>query len=560
MRSVTVAFLAAVSLHAQTISLKVPMRDGVLLATDVYGADPNAPRPVLLTRTPYDKKGQAKIASEYARHGYAVVVQDCRGRYASEGSYTPYNDDRQDGFDTIEWINRQPWSNGRAGMFGGSHLGLVQWLAMAEGAPGLVTISPAFTASSLYRVAYREGILRMALISSGGTRADPPPEGRKLPSEIGMLHYHLPLMHLPLANLEDAYGWSLPWMSSLLAHPSYSGFWRQTSAEQDIASSSLPVQIITSYFDFFHHDSVHDFFRLLNRKAKAPVQLILGPWTHGSASRRRTQDMDFGSESVMDIQSVNLAWFDWHLKGNSSPHPLVRYFSMGENKWREAEAWPPKEAVAERLYLGPGQRASFEAHSSEQPVAFTSDPANPVPSIPPDRSDIDRSALWSPLDYAAVSLRSDVVSWTTTPLSNPIRFAGPIRAELEVEADTADADWVVRLFALPPSGLAIPLAHGIVRGSFRGSLERPEPLILNRKYQVQADLGSSAARLEAGHRLRVEIAGSSFPLYDRNLHTAEGPFSRKIAISRQKVYPGSSIVIPFIGSAPQSLSKKAVRR
>jgi len=145
MKSVWMACFAALSLCAEPVLERVPMRDGILLATDVYGAGGGQRKPVLLSRTPYDKAGSSKIAAEYARHGYVVVIQDCRGRYASGGSYTPYNEDRQDGFDTIEWINRQPWSNGRVGMFGGSHLGLVQWLAMAEKPPGLAVIAPAFT-------------------------------------------------------------------------------------------------------------------------------------------------------------------------------------------------------------------------------------------------------------------------------------------------------------------------------------------------------------------------------------------------------------------------------
>lgn len=539
--------VAALCLEGRVVTVKVPMRDGVLLAADIYGADPGQPRPVLLTRTPYDKTGQAKVAAEYARHGYAVVVQDCRGRYASGGAYTPYNEDRQDGFDTMEWIHRQPWSNGRAGMFGGSHPGLVQWLAMAEKAPGLVTIAPAFTASSLYRVAYRAGALRMALISSAGTRAHPPPDDRKLPAEIGLLHYHLPLMHLPLARLEDAYGWRLPWMSALLAHPAFSSFWRQTSAEQDISSSDLPVQIITGYFDFFHHESVQDFFRLRARTAKASVQLIVGPWTHGGSNSSRTQDMDFGPDSVLSVQAVNLAWFDWHLKGKPAPHSLVRYFSLGENQWREAESWPPSRARSSRLYLRAGKKASFTAAANqEQPVIFVSDPADPVPSVPPGRRDIDRSALWSPVDYTEISKRADVVSWTTEPLVQPFRFAGPLRAELDVEADSPDADWVVRLFAAPPSGLALPLGQGIVRGAFRESLERPELLVPGQRYRLAVDLGSSAAYLPAGYRLKIEVTGSSFPLYDRNLHTAGGPFSKGATVARQKVYSSSNVVFPAI--------------
>ena len=550
MKPVALAVFGAVCVYAQAVTVRVPMRDGVPLATDIYGADPHQPKPVLLTRTPYDKTGQAKIANEYARKGYVVVVQDCRGRYASGGSYTPYNEDRQDGFDTIEWINRQPWSNGRVGMFGGSHLGLVQWLAMAEKAPGLVTIAPAFTASSLYRVAYRDGVLRMALISSAGTRAHPPPDGRKLPAEIGMLHHHLPLMHLPLARLEEAYGWSLPWMTALLAHPAYDGFWRQTSAEHDIASTDLPVQIVTGYFDLFHHDSVQDFFRLRARRSKAPVQLILGPWTHGATSHRRVQDMDFGGEAPINVQALNLAWFDWHLKGNVTSHAPVRYFSMGENKWHEADAWPPSKATLSRLYMGSRGKASFTVPNDKaQPAEFTSDPANPVPSVPADRRDIDRSALWSPLDYTAISRRADVVSWTTVPLSNPLRIGGPIKAELYVESDTRDADWVVRLYAVPPKGLAIPLAHGIVRGSFRDSLDKRAPLVPGRRYKLAVDLGSSAAHLEPGYRLKIEVAGSSFPLYDRNLHTAKGPFSSEVIVARQKVYPQSAILIPLLGAS-----------
>lgn len=241
-------------------TVRVEMRDGVYLATDIYGADASRPRPTLLIRTPYNKTGVRKQAEGYAAHDYVVVVQDCRGRYASEGAYTPYNNDRQDGYDAIEWIHRQPWSNGSVGMFGGSHTGLVQWLAMAEGAPGLTVIAPAFTSSSLYRVAYRDGVLRMALISTGGVRASPPPAPAPAPESIDLLYQDLPLMHLPLATLEKAYGWRLPWMTSLLEHPDLDGFWRQTSAEEEIATSKLPVQIVTGYYDLFLHDAVQDFF------------------------------------------------------------------------------------------------------------------------------------------------------------------------------------------------------------------------------------------------------------------------------------------------------------
>jgi uncharacterized protein len=340
-------------------------------------------------------------------------------------------------------------------------------------------------------------------------------------------------------------------MTSLLAHPSFDGFWRQTSGEQDIHTTDLPVQVITGYYDFFHHETVQDFFRLLARKSKAPAQLIIGPWTHGSSNRSKTQDLDFGPDSVMNVQAVNLQWFDRYLKGtSSSPHPLVRYFMMGENKWREAGAWPPANSKSTPLYLRAGKAADFTAPQQEGSTEFTSDPASPVSSIPAGRRDINRGALWSPLDYTEISNHKDVLAWTTEPLFKPVVFAGPIRAELWVEADTPDADWVVRLFAIPPKGLALPVAHGIVRSSFRDSLLKPTPLIPGKRYKLAVDLGSSAASLSAGYRLRVEVAGSSFPQYDRNTNTAEGPFSTKTSRSRQKVHHqrdlASSILLPIL--------------
>lgn len=535
------SIVLAVALRAETLHVKVPMRDGVLLAADVYGVDPGLRKPVLLSRTPYNKAGSREVALRYQRAGYVVVIQDCRGRYESGGSYTPYNDDRQDGFDTAEWIARQPWSNGRLGMFGGSHLGLVQWLAMAEKAPGLVAIAPAFTASSLYRVAYRDGALRLALISSAGTRAHPPPDGRKLPSEIGLLHYFLPVTHLPLATMEEAFGWRLPWMTSLLAHPEFSSFWRQTSAEQDIPLSDLPVQIITGYFDLFHHEAVQDFYRLVARSSKQPAQLILGPWTHGSAASRRTQDLDFGPKSVVDVQEVNLAWFDRFVKGNDERSPSVRYFVMGENKWRDADTWPPTDSRPQTLYLRAGKLASFSAPATDEACSeFISDPRNPVPSAPPGRKDVDRAALWSPLDYRAISSRGDVLNFTTEPIERQLTIAGPLLADVSVEADTPDADWVVRIFAVPPKGIALPVAQGIGRAAFRNSLQHAGPSPIHEPYRLTVDLGSSAVRLSPGDRLRVEIAGSSFPMYDRNTHTGEGPFSERALVSHQKVCPGRS--------------------
>jgi len=511
-------------------TIQIPLRDGIHLATDVYGADPSHPRPVLLVRTPYDKNLLRKQAEEYAAHDYVVVIQDCRGRYGSEGVYRPYANDKQDGYDAIEWIHRQPWSNGTLGMFGGSHTGLVQWLAMSAGPRGLTVIAPAFTASSEYRVAYREGALRLALISTGGVRANPSPSNPVVPA-LDLLHTRLPLLHLPLATLEQAYGWQLPWMTSLLTHPDFDGFWDQTSAEQQIAKSKLPVLIVSGYYDMFHHDALQDFFRLKTRAARVPVELVLGPWTHGGTAHRKTQDMDFGPSAAIDIEQLNISWFDRFLKTKMSGPPVtVRYFVMGENTWKDSSDWPPPGATQVPLYLGFGGRSSFTATDVRSATTeFVSDPNDPVPSVPKERKDVSRVALWSPLDYSPVSARSDVASFLTAPLENDLEIAGPMQAELWGESDTPSADWIVRVFSVPEKGLAIPLAQGILR-------EKISPGVAS--HLVRVDLGSSAARIRKGERLRVEIAGSCFPLYDRNLHTGEGPFSFVTRVAHQKVHHG----------------------
>ena len=529
-KAICAAVWAAVAFGAvpgrQTVDVRV--RDGIKLATDIYGADPGRPRPVLLVRTPYDKNNLQKQAEKYAAHDYVVVIQDCRGRYASGGMYRPYNNDKQDGYDTIEWLSRQPWSNGHVGMFGGSHTGLVQWLAMTGSPPGLSVIAPAFTASSEYRVAYRDRVLRLALISTGGVRASPSPKSPIVPP-LDLLHNQLPLMHLPLATLQDAYGWQLPWMTSLLEHPDFNGFWEQSSAENEIAESKLPVLLVSGYYDMFHHDAMQDFFRLRARLSKAPIQLVIGPWTHGGTARSKTQDLDFGAAARIDMDELNLSWFDRFFRGkDTGPAVKVRYFVMGDNSWKESSDWPPAGSRKIPLYLQSGGKAAFTAsHSPDAVTTFQSDPTDPVPSVPKDRTDVSRVALWSPLDYSQVSARRDVASFLTGPLDRDLQIAGPLEAELLVESDVPSSDWVVRLFAVPPAGLPLPLAQGVFRDP------RGEPGV---SHVVKIDMGSTAAHVRKGELLRVEIAGSNFPLYDRNLHTGEGPFSATVRVAHQKVH------------------------
>jgi putative CocE/NonD family hydrolase len=533
-------------------TVKVPMRDEIELATDVYGME-GGKRPVLLMRTPYNKNNVVATAERYAAAGYVVVVQDERGRYASAGTTLPYNNEGQDGFDTLEWITRQPWCDGRVGMWGSSHVGAVQWQAASERAYGLSVLCPTATWSSFYRNIYVGGASRLALIAQAAAGRSTPPAGVSPPSDWGRV-----LLHLPLADLDRAIGWRMPWLSGILAHPRPDGFWKRLDLTKDVEAVRLPVQHVVGYYDFFCRETVGNFLRL---RASGNQQLILGPWDHGTIGKSRVGDVDFGPEAVIDLPGENLAWFDRHLKkSTTAPFSPVRYFSMGDGVWRNADNWPPADAKPISFYLhsgghantrrGDGRLTREAPDRAEPPDTFRADPADPVPAVPENATRPRYSAGWGPVDQGPTEDREDVLVYDL-PLREDLVFAGPLRAELWVSADTPDADWVVKVIDVRPDGFAQNLAVGIQRGSFRDSELNPTPLKPGQAYRISVDIAHAAARLEKGHKLRVEISGGYFPLYDRNTNTGEGPTSSRILVATERVLhaPGSAsrVIVPVIG-------------
>jgi uncharacterized protein len=524
----------------------VTMRDGIHLATDVYGEAAGAREPVLLMRTPYNKRGAKAIAERFTAGGYVVVVQDTRGAYASEGKYVHYNNDDQDGFDTIEWIVQQPWSNGKVGMWGASHPGAVQWVAAADRAYGLLAIAPTAAPSSFYHTMYQGGALRLGLTAGAGVSINPPPPGITAPKDLTQLHYHL-----PLATLDEAIGWSMPWLKSVVRHNRPDGFWRRLEATPELENLNVAAQNIVGYYDLFCGETVDNFLRLPSRSNK---QLILGPWDHSTVGKQVLAGVDFGPEAKLDVAGENLQWFDRFLKptkdhGTFSP---VRYFLMGANIWRAADNWPPSDAVNTALYLhsagksntrgGDGKLTRRPPAADEPFDTFESDPDHPTPSEPEDAPLPSRSTPWRPVDRSRVEDRPDVLVYTSAVQDTRLSIAGRIIADLWVSVDAPDADWAVKLVDVDASGAARGLAEGILRSSARDPLKYPALLEPGRRYHVTVDLGHTAATILPGHALRVEVAGSSFPMFDRNLHTGEGPTGMRKQICVQKVYHSRSAV------------------
>ncbi len=542
-------------------TINIPMRDGVMLSTDIYRSPALKRAPVLLMRTPYNKVHAKSVAERYAKAGYIAVVQDCRGCYQSKGDFVPYNNEGQDGYDAIEWLEKQPWCNGRIGMWGASYVGATQWQAAVEKPPGLVTIAPVATWSSFYRNLYLGGAVRISLITSWAAGKSQKPEGAMVTSD-----WRKALLHLPMSEVDQKVGWSIPWLKGMLTHPRHDGYWKRIELTEEIADIKLPIQHIVGYYDFFSRESVGNFMRM-QKNASDPLtrhrqQLILGPWDHGSIGRAKVGKIDFGPNAVLDTVGENLKWFDRFLKKDSenidNVSLPVKYFSMGENVWHEATTWPPTGFTSTPFYLhsngnantdkGDGKLDQSPPISNEVADSFQADPDDPSPACPVTKSRPFMGATWAPVDQRPIEKRDDVLVYTSVPFTEPLTFAGNVKAKLFVSADTPDADWVVKLIDVHPDGFAQNMAVGILRGSYRNSELHPSPLKPDQVYEVTIDLGPIAAQLRKGHRLRVDICGAYFPLFDRNPNSAEGPFGKRSLVSTEKVYHDqirmSHIVLP----------------
>jgi putative CocE/NonD family hydrolase len=556
--SVLLATSAFAEVKTETIT--IAMRDGVKLTADLYRDDAIAKAPVILTRTPYDRTKQKATGERWAKAGYVFIAQDCRGKFGSEGAFAPYNNEGQDGYDTIEWITRHPWCSGRVGMMGGSYVGAVQWQAAAENPPGLAAIAPQATWSSFYRNLHLGGSVRLSLIAGWIAGNTPKPEGVK-PADMSEA-----LMRLPLGEVDSALGWDMPWLDAFLTHPKPDGFWTRLDLTSRLPDLQLPALHVVGYYDFFSRESVGNFMIMQKQardtKTRQQQRLILGPWDHGSVGKTKVAEVEFGPEATVDTFALQLDWFDRHLKQDAAaqakPFPPVRYFSMGDNVWRDAQTWPPEGFKETSFYLhsegkantrkGNGRLTREAPTQDETSDTFRADPAKPTPSNPITETRLIKAAVWGPVDQSATEDRNDVLVYTSEPMTEPLTFAGNAEAKLHVSTDTPDADWAVKLIDVYPDGFAQNIARGILRGRYRNSLLKPELMQTGQVYEITVDLGPVAATLAKGHQLRVDISGADFPLYDRNPNTAEGIFSNKTAIATEQVHHKtgalSRIVLP----------------
>ena len=559
-------------------SVAVPMRDGVKLVTDIYRPQGLEKAPIILVRTPYKKEMAELQARFYARRGYIYAVQDCRGRFGSGGVWEPFVNEAKDGYDTIEWLAQQPFSNGKVGMIGGSYLGWVQWWAASEHPPHLVTMIPNVAPPDpFYNVPYEygafflEGAIWWADILESGATADI--SGVAM-SKIGEKKYSKLLRALPVIDLDKSVlGKENPYWRKWIQHPNNDEYWKPANFLDRLKDVNIPVFHQSGWFD---GDGIGTKLNYLKMESyKHPSQkLTLGPWGHTDTAGRMIGERDFGEKAIIDLQRDYLRWFDHWLKGVDNgieKEPLVSLFVMGSNKWLHGQTYPLEVTKPQKLYLSSSGNAntakgdghlSFDAPAANaKPDHYAYDPGDPTPDprayeeseddAKKTRSVDERKKEAQGYHQKTIDERKDILVYVTDPLTKPLTFAGPISAVLYAASSARDTDWFISMSEVDKDGKIFPLGIGKIRARFRKSMSVPQLLKPGEVNEYTLDLWHTGITIPEGSRLRIEVASALFPFFSRNLNTGgHNETETKYVTAQQIIYHSqkypSHILLPVI--------------
>lgn len=587
----------------------VAMRDGTRLATDVYrparGGEPLEARfPTILTRTPYNKNGNARLGNYYAARGYVFVAQDTRGRYGSEGVWHMLTDDGPDGVDCAEWIATRPWSDGQIGMIGTSYVGGTQHALAMAGSPHLKTIIPVDAMSNLGYASMRNGgafelrFWNWIMLNAGrGSRAAHDPGTAEVLKQMADERFRY-LSLLPLRpgmtplRLSPEYE---SWLVGGMRNGANNEYWEQNNIlDYPERYQDIPVYLVGGWYDSWGSNTTAN-FRVLRERLESPVYLIMGPWIHNAQSSSQHGQVSFGDDAaIADPLKWRLQWYDRWLRGDTdlvgkkAPFATpVRIFVMGTGDghrtdngrlfhggtWRDEQEWPLARAEATPWYLHPGGELSPEKPAAEGgSTEYQFDPSDPVPTIGGNISsgnDILVSGgwnqrgderIWNWPDPVPLAARNDVLVFRSEPLEEDLEVTGELEVKLWVSSTAPDTDFTAKLIdEYPPSddfpgGFALNIGDGIIRTRFRESLETETMMTPGEVYPVTVRLYPTSNVFKRGHRIRVDISSSNFPRFDVNPNTGE-PLNehRRTETAMNRVHHSdacpSRIVLPVVPSA-----------
>jgi putative CocE/NonD family hydrolase len=568
----------------------IPMRDGVRLATDIWRPDTDRPAPVLVSRTPY---GKAMIAlasepAELAAAGFAVLIQDCRGRFGSEGEWGYIECEAPDGYDTVEWAAAQPWSNGRVGMFGASYMGYTQWLAAVLRPPHLEVMAPeccaadywvaSFDPGGTFRLAQRMGWtasliaamapewgiddpvldrLRQAFLDARTAVVRGDPTAIRTTREATKVLLDDVFRTRPIQDNKLWHG-RATWLDEIFDHEDRGDSnWRRLNPSTHYADLDLPAVHVGGWYDVHLAGILQNFTGMQRQapsgRAREAQRLVVGPWAHWTPLVPVVGDIDFGPEAIFNPTEMRLAWFrHWLQDGPEPDWAPVRIFVMGANKWRDEQEWPLARTKYTPWYLGHSGRLGPAKPSDEEPPdAFTYDPRDPAPTL--GGRLLGTGEVAGPVEQSPLNQRDDVLTYTSEPLAAPMEVTGPLRVDLWAATDAPDTDFMAVLVDVHPDGRGWNLSEGAVRARHSGT---PTPLVAGAVYRFTVDLIATSVVVPAGHRLRLHVSSSSFPEWEPNPNTGHpigSDTDADLRAARQQVFHDarhpSHLVLPVIPAA-----------
>jgi hypothetical protein len=538
----------------EELDVKVPMRDGIRLSTNIFRPDAKGSFPVILIRTPYGNGGPGNNEGHFfAERGYVYIIQDTRGRYESEGPFYAMHFEADDGLDMHQWIGKQSWCDGNIGTTGGSYVGFTQWMP-APKSPYLKTMIPAVTFSDFYSTAFQNGAFRLGLFTSWSIEMTTP---LLLSRETLQQKMDSIFLSLPLIDQDKAAGWRISFLRDWLSHPVRDPFWENTSVGTDnYKKIKASVYNIGGWFDILLGGTIENYMKMTDDDIPPEIRnkqkLLIGPWVH-SWGKREVGELDFGEDAAFNSRELNLRWFDSQLKNMENGiinEPPVKIFVMGANKWRFENEWPPARAKCWKYYFhsqgnantlnGDGQLSTISP--TEEPVdRFIYNPADPVIA----------NHEMGPYDQTYIEKRNDVLVYSTPPLQQDLEVTGPVIVKLYASSSATNTDFTAKLVDVYPDGRAMRLCEGIIRASYRNAEETPSNIEPGKIYEYTIDLWATSNLFKEGHKIRVEVSSSNFPRFDRNLNTGKNfetdttLLKAEQTVYHNKKYP-SCIVLPVV--------------
>lgn len=539
------------------LDLGCPAEDGVRLSTDVYFPDAKGPWPCILIRTPYNNNDPVKkipLARTLAAAGYAVAIQDVRGRYDSDGVWEPFFNEARDGLAAQTWLAAQALCNGNIALMGRSYEGYCVWMGTFGHHPAVKAIIPIVALPDpLINVPWWNGsvcwsMITWALFVHGRTNQD-----------ISQYNWEALYKFRPVSKLDEKLGFESKMWQDWMKHPLKDEYWKPACYMHRMAELDLPALHITGWYD---DDGASTYNNYPNArrlaKSKEEQYVLVGPWPHATNTKTVVQGVDFGPEEIIDINGIILDWLDLQIGGRPESwdeRPLARVFLMGSNTWHDLADWPPPGTKEQSLYLHSSGRANslfgdgvlrWDRSPTREPSAtaqeqwhtaefdeYAYDPDDPTPYL----YDAGTLQVGGPFDARPVQRRDDVLCYTTAPLKEDVVLCGRVFAELWVSSSAADTEFCAMLCDVHENGLARQLCDGNVRLALRDSLEQLDPVLAGQIVKVRIDMWATGIRIFKGHRIRLQVASAAVPKFPAHTNTLEPPGSAtEVVVATNRVY------------------------